>query len=358
MDAENPQKHSSVEPVKVDFDLLHQRAVLQVLLALLIPGGMLFALSNMIKGVYSLAAIELCFSLAASLLWKPVKTIKNPQRMVLIIIFPMFATVCYAIFLPSSSLAMLAWVYTIPVLAYSALGARTGFLVSSIFYLMVGIHLLMRYGPDSAYHDFNALLNLVVCAVGIWAFVHAYERARDTSQRLLTGMAITDPLTGLKNRLDLASSFQRKCERSAEQGLTVGVIMVDLDFFKLINDSHGHSGGDEVLRRVAAALTRAVRVDDLVFRVGGEEFCLVVPRIGEVQLKRTAEALRERIQNLDIVLDGKRIRVTGSLGAVMMCEQFSDLPQLLVEADKRLYAAKHQGRNRAVCALAPSAEMA
>lgn len=323
--------------------------MLQVLLAIAVPVGVLFALANIANGAYGLALVELCLSVLALVLWKPMKTVKNPQLVVLAVIFPLFGIVCYVIFLPTSSITVLAWVYTIPVLAYSALGARNGFFVSMFFYLAVGVHLVLRFGPDVAYHDPKAVLNIVLCSGAVWAFVHAYEKARDKSQRMLADMAATDPLTGLRNRLELGSVFERRCEDSQAEGLTMGVIMVDLDLFKVVNDTHGHEGGDEVLRRVAIALTKAVRTEDCVFRMGGEEFCLVVPRMGKKQLRRTAEAIRRRIQRLDIVMNGTRIRVTGSLGAVMMSEQYSSLPEMLDEADRRLYAAKHRGRNTAVC---------
>lgn len=261
---------------------------------------------------------------------------------------PIFAIVSYAIFLPAASVTMFAWVYVIPVLAYSALGEKFGFHLSMAFYLSVGVQYVLRFGNNVQYQDPAAVLNVIVCSLSIWGFVHAYEKARNLSQAKLANLAVTDPLTGLNNRLGLESIFERRKEVSDEAGLAMGLIMVDLDLFKLINDTYGHDRGDEVLMRVAKSLKQSVREEDVVFRMGGEEFCLVVPRMGKQQLLKTAEAIRERVQSISFDFNGERVVVTCSVGAVIMGEQFDDLEGMLVEADRRLYRAKENGRNQVV----------
>lgn len=332
----------------LDLDLGHQRAVLKVLLALLMPAGILFALINIYRGVYLLAAAELVFAIAAIRFWPKIKVTNKPQKIAAWFTFPIFLTISYAIYLPDASVTMFAWVYIVPVLAYSAMGARKGFLISAFFYISVGTQYFLKFGQLPAYQSFVAVLNVVVCSVALWGFVHAYEKARQRSHERLSLLAVTDPLTGLSNRLSLEGTFERRKAASAEVGEKMGVIMVDLDFFKNINDNYGHDCGDEVLRRVAVVLKNSVRAEDSVFRMGGEEFCLIVPRIGEEQLHNTAEALRERVQNLVINFEDQRIAVTISVGAVILSDMHQDLDSMLTEADRRLYCAKESGRNRVV----------
>ena len=128
----------------------------------------------------------------------------------------------------------------------------------------------------------------------------------------------------------------------------MGLIMIDLDFFKNINDTHGHDCGDEVLCRVAEVLKYSVRADDVAIRMGGEEFCLVMVCKDKAQLLNTADVLRERIQSLDIQFAGQSVPVTCSVGAVVMCAEHRDLSEMLVEADRRLYRAKDNGRNQVI----------
>lgn len=339
---------SGKDPGSLEQDLSHQRAVLEVLLSLAMPAGVLFSIINYFRGMHVLALGELLFTVASLVLITRVHSIKRPRLVVICFAIPILAIVSYAIYMPTASVTMFAWVYVIPVLAYSALGERQGFYISLAFYLSVGAQYIIRFGDNVRFQDPAAVLNVIVCSLAIWGFVHAYEKARNVSQAKLSNLAVTDPLTGLNNRLGLESIFERRKEISDEVGLAMGLIMVDLDLFKLINDTYGHDRGDEVLKRVAQSLKQSVREEDVVFRMGGEEFCLMVPRMGRPQLLKTAEAIRERIQSISFEFNGERVVVTCSVGAVIMGDQFTDLEQMLLEADRRLYRAKENGRNQVV----------
>lgn len=339
---------SGKDPDNLEQNLSHQQAVLKVLLSLAVPAGILFSLINYFRGIHILALAELLFTVASLVLITRVHSIKRPRLVVACFAIPIFAIVSYAIYMPAASVTMFAWVYVIPVLAYSGLGERQGFYISLAFYLSVGTQYIIRFGDNAEFQDPAAVLNVIVCSLAIWGFVHANEKARNDSQAMLSNLAVTDPLTGLNNRLELESIFERRKEISDEEGLAMGLIMVDLDLFKLVNDTYGHDRGDEVLKRVAQSLKQSVREEDVVFRMGGEEFCLVVPRMGRAQLLKTAEAIRERVQSISFDFNGERVIVTCSVGAVIMGEQFSDLEGMLVEADRRLYRAKENGRNQVV----------
>jgi diguanylate cyclase (GGDEF)-like protein/PAS domain S-box-containing protein len=161
----------------------------------------------------------------------------------------------------------------------------------------------------------------------------------------LTRLALTDPLTGLLNRRGLA---ERMAPWLAESNpMTLSALAVDVDFFKRVNDTHGHDGGDEVLRQVGALLLRQFRSSDLCARVGGEEFVVVLRDTPMTHSSALAERLRLRLENTPIVWQGVSIAVTVSIG-VAMNDGSADLEQLLRNADLALYRAKSQGRNRVI----------
>jgi diguanylate cyclase (GGDEF)-like protein len=129
--------------------------------------------------------------------------------------------------------------------------------------------------------------------------------------------------------------------------------MIDLDLFKQINDQHGHTLGDSVLRGVATALRRNVRKIDLVARYGGEEFCIVLPRVGKPEALEVAEKLRRAvaIAPLPGPEGGEPLSVTVSIGVATLAIDADDVPGLVEKADSALYEAKRLGRDRVAMAI-------
>ncbi len=160
------------------------------------------------------------------------------------------------------------------------------------------------------------------------------------SRLILSDLANTDPLTGLGNRL----AFEEKLKALSDEGTAFGIILCDLDHFKRINDTHGHAVGDEVLRNVAAVLTGSIQPDDIVARIGGEEFCMLLSDVClETALRRT-EAIRREIQGNPVITAGQAIHCTASFGITHTSSNASlDPSQMLIAADRALYEA-NQGR--------------
>src|SRR6187401_126189 len=166
--------------------------------------------------------------------------------------------------------------------------------------------------------------------------------------RRLEELAHTDPLTKTLNRRALGERLQAEMERVRRYTTTLSLLMIDLDHFKLINDTHGHLTGDEVLIEVAALLQRVVRAVDIVARYGGEEFVVVLPETGAPGAEAFAERLRELIESQFFVASrGNPIRLTTSIG-VSAFPGFAveSVEDLLTNADQALYRAKSEGRNR------------
>ncbi len=176
--------------------------------------------------------------------------------------------------------------------------------------------------------------------------LHSLRASTDeirTQNRELEWLATRDTLTGFLNRRSFFKTYEAEWAKARQRPqMLLAAIMVDIDHFKMINDSFGHSTGDEVLRQVAAAVMRTVDDNDVLCRYGGEEFILLLPgsSLDDAELK--AEKCRLAIKSLQI----GDLRVTASLGVSAVCQAAENPQALLDQADKSMYAAKRSGRNR------------
>ncbi len=160
-------------------------------------------------------------------------------------------------------------------------------------------------------------------------------------------LAITDDLTNLYNRRYFEEHLEKEISLTHRHGDTVSIILIDIDFFKAINDAHGHSLGDDVLKEIAAVLRNRIRKTDIVCRIGGEEFVVICKRADKNTTIEIAEMLRKTIQELAIPIAHKTIRLTVSSGiATLTAENFKDYADKLYHfADIALYYSKENGRN-------------
>ena len=170
--------------------------------------------------------------------------------------------------------------------------------------------------------------------------------------------AVTDELTGLANVRAFFAALDREVERGRRFDTPLGLIMLDLDDFKLVNDSYGHQQGDEVLALVAGVLRDAIRELDTVARYGGEELAVILPQTDAAGAELLAERMRTALESLQIPRLGGRgsLSVTASFGVAAMPESGPDRDGLIAAADAALYAAKRAGKNRVARAGLPVAE--
>ncbi|MEN9938581.1 MAG: hypothetical protein RLZZ387_5160 [Chloroflexota bacterium] len=168
----------------------------------------------------------------------------------------------------------------------------------------------------------------------------------------LRHQAIRDPLTGLYNRRYMEESLDRELHRASRQGVPLGIIMLDLDYFKRFNDTNGHPAGDALLRALGAFLQRHVRVDDIACRYGGEEFTLILPESSLEDTLRRAEELRLGARQIVVQYRSTALAgVTLSLGVAAYPNHGASTEELLHQADLALYAAKKAGRDRVATAI-------
>jgi diguanylate cyclase (GGDEF)-like protein len=183
---------------------------------------------------------------------------------------------------------------------------------------------------------------LVNQAAALLATIQLAERMYDK--------ALHDPLTGLLNRRAFADSLAHEIARRERQGGTIALLMLDLDHFKKLNDTHGHPAGDAALKRSAELFGRHLRRGDLAARYGGEEFVVMLPGADEEVALTIAERIRSALEHAQIEFGGAKIRVTASVGLAVWPEHGRGPQELLGAADRALYTAKGSGRNRVVAA--------
>jgi diguanylate cyclase len=168
-----------------------------------------------------------------------------------------------------------------------------------------------------------------------------------TFEQKLIEMNTKDMLTGIYNRRFLDTRLKEECDRHHRYSRSLSLMMIDIDFFKKVNDTYGHQCGDHILKAMAAKASSIVRKTDILARYGGEEFCCLLPETDATAAEAVAENLRMQIEEMVSSFEGNQISVTISLGLSSI--NGNDTPEsLLKRADEALYEAKHTGRNRFV----------
>lgn len=179
----------------------------------------------------------------------------------------------------------------------------------------------------------------------------------------LDNEANTDPLTLLPNRRAFEHFSAQALASTRQNRQALAVAMLDIDHFKAVNDTYGHAAGDEVLREMAHRWSSRIRTSDMLARIGGEEFCLLLPQADEVSARRVTEEIRRESERTPVTVTNdageQSLTVTVSIGVVSVAAQaVDDIEPLLERADKALYAAKQGGRNRVVELRYPPPEAA
>jgi len=254
-----------------------------------------------------------------------------------------------------------AWLTQPPVML-AAVGCAVVFAVVNSFTVAVAAHLAepdesirkLLWDRETLLLDLTetcvGILVAVTCALSYLLLLVALPPVillqRSLMHQQLAAAARTDPKTGLLN----ATAWQREADaevaRAQRTGSPLAVLLVDVDHFKRVNDSHGHLTGDEVLRALAAGLRQQVRESDVVGRFGGEEFTVLLPRTDGAGAYGIAERLRAGAATLSVAAADARINVTVSIGVAVLGQHGDDLFELLAAADVALYRAKDAGRDQ------------
>ena len=180
------------------------------------------------------------------------------------------------------------------------------------------------------------------------------NRQLEESEALLREQSVRDHVSGLFNRRYLEETLGRELHRAARSEASLGVIMMDIDRFKALNDRYGHAAGDEVLRRMGELLKSSLRFADIACRYGGDEFTLILPEAPRPVVLERAEKVRRDVARLAVLFVGKPLPALSlSIGVSVFPEDGATAAALLAASDAALYQAKHEGRDRVAMVAAP-----
>jgi len=249
---------------------------------------------------------------------------------------------------PEASITAFVWILMIPVLSYLLLGKKNGFRLSAPFVIAGCLVYALSHEVFGSVIAVIALLNLVLCAGVMLVFMHVYETRREDAEMKLFTMAQSDALTGLSNRASFHSALARTIAECARSGSGFALVIMDLDHFKLVNDTMGHDAGDRALSRIGGLLTERLRTTDSVGRLGGEEFGLILRDMKPDDSYQVTEELRERIAATEVPYGEATIRLTASFGIAHYPDHGLSAEALYRVADRCLYAGKKAGRNTVV----------
>jgi diguanylate cyclase (GGDEF)-like protein len=191
----------------------------------------------------------------------------------------------------------------------------------------------------------NEFTRFYMVLIGTSGFVFMCIKEIESQQNSLTMLSNTDVLTGLNNRALLDQSLEQAIHLNRRYKTSMTLLIIDLDHFKKINDIFGHTTGDDVLKQVAILMRNNFRVPDIIFRIGGEEFLVLLNGSDTSNSEMVAERLRQSIETYKFIPNHK---VTASIG-VCELKAHNTAKNWMSECDERLYVAKVNGRNKVVC---------
>ena len=299
-----------------------------------------FALHDFLKGRYPLAAAIVVVVATLAIDAVAIHRRKSPPIPYALLLIPMAAAI--TISLRTQGVIGAFWCYPVVLFCFFVL-PRWPANVCSIALLADATLMVHRYLGMRITVRFCVSLAMTIVIINIIQGI-----IRDLQGRLLV-LAITDPLTGAFNRRHMDGRLTEAIQIARRSGRPVSALMIDIDHFKRVNDERGHEAGDAVLRGLVALVTERSRQIDLMFRMGGEEFVLLLPATGEAEAARLAEELRASIAGAPL-LGGRPVTV--SIGvAELRADDTRD--SWIKRADDALYAAKKAGRNRVVRSAGP-----
>lgn len=326
----------------------YRKALLNALLIITFFSGLLFAWINFGRNNHIVAIAELFMATYSIVLLFVIRDSQKVEFWAMVYLLPFFSIMMVALASPRSTLNIFIWIFLIPMVAHLLLGRIKGLGLTLLYIGIATAIFFHRFGNDPQVMQPVILSNIGVLTLCLIALSHLYEVTREKTEQRLSQQAHSDPLTQLPNRAHLQSRFDLERLRHQRQGSPLTLVLLDLDFFKRINDTHGHAAGDQALQYFANLMRTAIRQTDLVARMGGEEFCLLLPDTDAEQARLVAEKIRHKLSRAALDLEGTPVTLTVSGGIAQLGANGDTLDTLTRCADEKLYQAKATGRNRIV----------
>lgn len=297
---------------------------------------------NLVSAHYQVALTETILLMLTICVWFCPKQWRRYKWVVSIYVAFIFACILVGISFSPLNSGRQVWVLIFPMTSYLMLGKRTGFWLSGVCLCLVSTVLFLRFYDDFGKNLISIVVNLSFAYAFLWGLTHGAERVHKKMLYALKKIASTDPLTGLANRRNVSQHFQYQLQQMVDVNDELALVLIDLDNFKKINDTYGHDIGDAVLVDFAERLRGHVDDNEQLFRLGGEEFCVLMPA---AQSKDWSVAFCQYVHDTLLCIDDLEIHYTISIGVSCSQEGSGGFKHLYRIADQRLYKAKSIGRN-------------
>ncbi|QSX32824.1 GGDEF domain-containing protein [Shewanella avicenniae] len=338
--------YNRIDPALADDMDQYRRSLLRIMLAVMAAIALGLSLSNYSSGKeLSFILAETAIGIYCLVFLMRLKQVKCIRCWMLPLIITVFSIVVVAIHQRALAADGFYWLMLMPPMSLLFTGLTFGGVLSGVFGLL-GLAVLgnsMRLADQSL--DVPLIVNGAMCYVIIWSTCHVCEYRRIMALKKLRNIAARDPLTGIYNRLQLEDAFSQLQLQHDQHGESFAMLLLDIDYFKRLNDQYGHIAGDQVLRQLALMLRQACLTQDWCFRMGGEEFCVLLPQCDASSAITHAENLRQKIANHAVPYLNHSLHFTVSIGIAVWPDDGNDFDAFYRQADERLYLAKHQGRN-------------
>lgn len=332
-----------LQRLKDNFHLLMITLVGGIASCTLLP----YALYRLATGSYLVALVDLLMITVSTVsVWMAWRTGDTEKPGFLMAVVFCFGAVLVCLKLGQD---VLFWIYPLMVFIFFLVAPIKALL---LLLLMVSAIVSLHFAEQSSiFNNSFQLLAFITTTVitSIFAYIFAYRTHLQRQE--LRHLATTDPLTGAATRHSLTDELTEAIQQYQQKNILSGLMLLDLDHFKRINDNFGHQSGDQILSQLVPLLKQMIRQQDSVFRYGGEEFVLLIKEIQLADLHRLAEKIRHAVWHQLTLPDGSALTTSIGLATV---QHATDWESWLQNADVALYQAKHQGRNQVVIATSPA----
>ncbi len=316
--------------------------------------GIFFAWVNFIAQHYFIAALDCTFVVAAIIVLSILRSVK--MRAFLHYFIRVYLCFFYLAVLAAMQLGtdgtitLYAWIFLIPPLSYLLLGRRWGRAYTGIY---VVLELTIIFNKEASKHNSvkGQILFFSILAISliiIWLLINMYEKTQENFRKRITDLMSKDSLTGCFNRTQLEVKYNEILVYCQKQQAPLVLALINIDWFRLINENYGYDEGEKVICLVADLIRSCIRPTDVLFRVGGEEFCLLLPNTKKAEGFAIVEKVRVLIVDNLSYYGENNMFITASSGMVECENKNRTLSDALTTADKRLYKARELGRNQTV----------
>ena len=337
-----------------DPERLRQSYTIKAISVLAITFTLPLGIMDYVRGEYVLSVFLLLISLLSIINFYLLY--KNKIRYSLssdLLLYPILALMLYLVATGGIDNTGALWIYAIPAIALFLYGLKKGLIVLLGFSLMIVLILflpedILNFSVSYSF-DFKVRIIMVFLLVVSLTLAYAYStqklfREMHILTEKLSMMAEEDQLTKLQNRRGIQYQLERLYDEAKRTNKNFSIILCDIDFFKDINDRHGHQIGDQVLVEIAHIIRETIRRSDMAARWGGEEFLIVLPGASQREAYQVAEKIRQNVLKFLFYHQGQEVKVSLSSGVAQMKDATS-IDDLIRQADDYMYQAKAKGRN-------------